>query len=44
MTVWLEIGGKKVRVELPGGVEAGYVECSVDGRAVSGDVGCWSRA
>jgi biotin carboxyl carrier protein len=46
VTVWLEIGGKKVRVELGvtprGGVGAGPMEwageCSVDGRAVSVDV------
>jgi biotin carboxyl carrier protein len=42
VTVWLEVGGKKVRVELggtlSGGVGAGAMECSVDGRAVSADV------
>jgi biotin carboxyl carrier protein len=42
VTVWLEIGGKKVRVELGGtlggGVVAGVMECLVDGRAVSVDV------
>ena len=42
MTVWLEIGGKKVRVELGGtlggGVGAGAMQCLVDGRAVSVDV------
>ena len=42
MTVWLEIGGKKVRVDLggtlSGGVAAGVMECLVDGRAVSVDV------
>jgi biotin carboxyl carrier protein len=42
VTVWLEIGGKKVRVELGGtlggGVGAGAMQCSVDGRAVSVDV------
>ncbi|HEX4578021.1 MAG TPA: biotin/lipoyl-containing protein [Edaphobacter sp.] len=42
MTVWLEIGGKKVRVELGGtpgeSVAAGAMECSVDGRAMSVDV------
>ena len=41
MTVWLEIGGKKVRVELgstPGeGVGTGLMECWVDGRALSVD-------
>ena len=42
MTVWLEIGGKKRRVELggtlSGGVSGGVLECSVDGRPVSVDV------
>jgi biotin carboxyl carrier protein len=42
VTVWLEIGGKKRRVELSGtlsgGVGAGVLECSVDGRAVVVDV------
>jgi len=42
VTVWLEIGGKKVRVELggtfSGGVGAGAMQCLVDGRAVSVDV------
>jgi biotin carboxyl carrier protein len=38
LTVWLEIGGKKVRVELPSGVGVGAMECSVDGRALSVDV------
>src|SRR5260370_40763662 len=42
VTVWLEIGGKKQRVELggtlSGAVVAGPMECSVDGRAVSVDV------
>jgi biotin carboxyl carrier protein len=42
VTVWLEIGGKKRRVELggtlSGGVSAGVLECSVDGRPVSVDV------
>jgi biotin carboxyl carrier protein len=41
VTVWVEIGGKKRRVELGGtlggGVGAGVLECSVDGRAVSVD-------
>jgi len=39
--VWVEVGGKKRRVELggtlSGGVGAGVLECSVDGRAVSVD-------
>jgi biotin carboxyl carrier protein len=42
VTVWLEIGGKKRRVELGGtlggGVVDGVMECAVDGRAVSVDV------
>ena len=42
MTVWLEIGGKKQRVELggtlSGGVVDGVMECAVDGRAVVVDV------
>jgi acetyl/propionyl-CoA carboxylase alpha subunit len=38
VTVWLEVGGKKVRVELPSGVGAGAMDCLVDGRAVSADV------
>jgi biotin carboxyl carrier protein len=42
VTVWLEIGGKKRRVELGGtlsaGVSAGVLECSVDGRPVRVDV------
>jgi acetyl/propionyl-CoA carboxylase alpha subunit len=42
VTVWLEIGGKKRRVELGGtpggGAVTGAMECSVDGRAMSVDV------
>ena len=38
MTVWLEVGGKKVRVELGGTLHEGVMECMVDGRAVSVDV------
>jgi biotin carboxyl carrier protein len=42
VTVWLEVGGKKVRVELLSDVGAGAMEgaleCSVDGRAMSADV------
>jgi len=42
VTVWLEIGGKKQRVELgctlSGGVVDGVMECIVDGRAVSVNV------
>jgi biotin carboxyl carrier protein len=42
VTVWLEVGGKKVRVELAGplggGGADGPVECSVDGRVVNADV------
>jgi acetyl/propionyl-CoA carboxylase alpha subunit len=36
VTVWLEIGGKKRRVEVPSGV--GVVECVVDGRVIRVDV------
>jgi len=38
VTIWLEIGGKKKRVELPSGVGTGPMECRVDGRAMSVDV------
>ncbi len=38
MMVWLEVGGKKVRVELPSALNAGTLECSVDGRAMVVDV------
>jgi biotin carboxyl carrier protein len=38
VTVWLEVGGKKVRVELPSVGGGGAMECSVDGRALSADV------
>jgi acetyl/propionyl-CoA carboxylase alpha subunit len=38
VTVWLEIGGKKRRVELPSEMREGAVECSVDGRKMSVDV------
>ncbi|MEO6804540.1 MAG: biotin/lipoyl-containing protein [Edaphobacter sp.] len=38
VTVWLEVGGKKLRVELPSGLmSAGAMECAVDGRALSVD-------
>ena len=39
MTVWLEIGGKKRRVELPANADAsaGLIECVVDGRSVTVD-------
>ena len=36
MTVWLEVGGKKRRVELPDGVVGGALECVVDGRVLEG--------
>lgn len=36
MTVWLEINGKKRRVDLPQGI-AGALECSVDGHTVQAD-------
>ena len=38
MTVWLEIGGKQVRVELPSAAGSGAIECVVDGRAMTADV------
>ena len=38
VTVWLEVGGKKVRVELPSGVASGVMECFVDGRAMGVNV------
>jgi acetyl/propionyl-CoA carboxylase alpha subunit len=38
VTVWLEIGGKKRRVELPSDVDGGVVECRVDGQGVRADV------
>jgi len=38
LTVWLEIEGKKRRVEVPSVAGAGIVECSVDGCAVNVDV------
>jgi acetyl/propionyl-CoA carboxylase alpha subunit len=41
VTVWLEIGGKKRRVELPAGVGGaaldGVMDCLVDGRALAVD-------
>jgi acetyl/propionyl-CoA carboxylase alpha subunit len=38
VTVWLEIGGKKRRVEVPSRVGAGVMECVVDGQAMRVDV------
>jgi len=38
VTVWLEIGGKKRRVELPSGLSAGAMDCLVDGQALSVEV------
>jgi acetyl/propionyl-CoA carboxylase alpha subunit len=38
VTVWLEIGGKKRRVELPSGTRDGSVECVVDGKTLLADV------
>ncbi len=38
MTVWLEIGGKKRRVDLPAGAVDGVLECVVDGKPVTVDV------
>ncbi len=39
MTVWLEIGGRERRVELPADAlsAGGVVECVVDGRALAVD-------
>lgn len=34
MTVWLEIGGKKRRVELPSTLADGPMKCMVDGRSM----------
>ncbi len=36
--VWLEIEGKKHKVELPAGTASGVVECAVDGRQTTVDV------
>jgi biotin carboxyl carrier protein len=38
VTVWLEIGGRRRRVELPAGAGDGAVDCLVDGRVVAADV------
>jgi len=38
VTVWLEVEGKRLRVELPADVPTGALECSVDGRALAADV------
>jgi biotin carboxyl carrier protein len=38
LTVWLEIGGRPRRVELPAGAGDGAVDCLVDGQAVAVDV------
>jgi biotin carboxyl carrier protein len=42
VTVWIVVGGKKLRVELGGtlreGASGGRMECSVDGRVVNADV------
>lgn len=35
MTVWLEVGGKKMKVEVPSGAGSGALECVVDGRVVA---------
>lgn len=37
MTVWLELGGKKLRVELPSNTASGTLECSVDSQPVVAD-------
>ena len=36
--VWLEIEGRRHKVELPGGAASGAVECVVDGRRTTVDV------
>ena len=36
--LWLEIEGKRYKVELPAGVASGAVECVVDGRRTAVDV------
>jgi acetyl/propionyl-CoA carboxylase alpha subunit len=38
VTVWLEVEGKSVRVELPSDAAGGAIECAVDGRAMRVDV------
>ena len=38
VTVWLEIGGKKRRVEVPSGAVDGALECVVDGKPIAVDV------
>lgn len=37
MTVWLEVDGKKLKVELPTEVGSGSMECLVDGRVMTVD-------
>ena len=37
LTIFLEIAGKKRRVELPSSINLGVVECSVDGRIMAVD-------
>lgn len=37
MTVWLEIDGKKRKVELPAGAAGGELDCVVDGRPIRVD-------
>jgi acetyl/propionyl-CoA carboxylase alpha subunit len=38
VTVWLEIGGRQRRVELPAGAGDGAVDCLVDGQVLAADV------
>jgi biotin carboxyl carrier protein len=38
VTVWLEVEGKRLRVELPAEVAARALQCSVDDRALAADV------
>ena len=37
MTVWLELEGKRLKVELPADASGGALRCSVDGRSVDAD-------
>lgn len=38
MTVWLELEGKRLRVELPRDSVSGVLECAIEGRPVSASV------
>ncbi|WP_051978111.1 biotin/lipoyl-containing protein [Edaphobacter aggregans] len=37
MTVWLEVEGKRLRVELPADAQGGALQCSIDGRVIEVD-------